>query len=139
MPSDIYSDNGTNFQGADRELQQNFQLITQNSEFQNAITNDGITWHFIPSAAPHFGGLWEAGVKSFKFHLKRVIGSHTLSRTEFMTLLCSVEACLNSRPISAVSDDPTDLSALMPGYFLIGRPLVSVPEPSVLDLNPNRL
>lgn len=67
------------------------------------------------------------------------MGSHTLSRAEFVTLLCKIEACLNSRPISALSDDPTDLSVLTPGHFLIGRPLISLPEESVLDLNTNRL
>jgi len=46
---------------------------------------------------------------------------------------------LNSRPISSLSDDPSDLSALTPGYFLIGRPLVALPEKSVLDIDANRL
>ncbi|KAH0947355.1 hypothetical protein HN011_007786 [Eciton burchellii] len=85
------------------------------------------------------GELWEAGVKSFKFHLRRVIGSRTLSKAEFATILCQMEACLNSRPIAALSDDPGDLSALTPGHFLIGRPLLSVPKESVLGINDNRL
>lgn len=139
LPSDVYSDNGTNFQGADRELQRSFNAFIKDPIVQNAINNDGIKWHFLPPAAPHFGGIWEAGVKSLKHHLKRVVGSHTLSKSEFMTLLCKVEACLNSRPISPLSDDPSDLSALIPGHFLIGRRLISVPEESVLELNTNRL
>lgn len=98
-----------------------------------------MTWHFIPAAAPHFGGLWEAGVKSFKFHFRRIVGSKTLSRTEFATLLCKIEANLNSRPIAALSDDPGDLSSLTPGHFLIGRPLNSVPEESVLEVDSTHL
>lgn len=117
LPSDMYSDNGTNFQGADRELQRSFRTLLKEHTFQSAIAYHAVRWHFIPSAAPHFGGLWEAGVKSFKFHLKRVSGAHTLSRVEFATLLCSIEACLNSRPISALSDDPTDFCALTPSFF----------------------
>lgn len=139
LPSDVYSDNGTNFQGADRELRRKVHALVRDPDLSNSVVNDGIKWHFIPPAAPHFGGLWEAGVKSFKFHLKRVIGSRTLSRAEFVTLLCRIEACLNSRPISSMSDDPTDLSALTPGHFLIGRPLISVPEDSVLSINEKRL
>jgi len=88
--------------------------------------------NFIPPAAPHFGGLWEAGLKSFKFHLRRVIGSRTLSKAEFAMLLCQIEACLNSRPIAALSDDPGDLSALTLDDFLIGRPLLSVPEEKLI-------
>ncbi|KMQ88170.1 hypothetical protein RF55_12386 [Lasius niger] len=139
FPTDMYSDNGTNFQGADREFQRSFHALANDPRLKDTLANDKVKWNFIPPAALHFGGLWEAGVKAFKHHLRRVIGSHTLSRAEFATLLCKIEACLNFRSISALSDDPTDLSALTPGHFLIGRPLISVPEESVLDLNANRL
>ncbi|XP_070169436.1 uncharacterized protein [Polyergus mexicanus] len=139
LPSDMYSDNGTNFQGADRELNTTFQRLVADPQIQDAIANDNVKWHFIPPSAPHFGGLWEAGVKGLRFHLKRAIGSRTLSQIEFATLLCQIEACLNSRPISALHDDPNDFSALTPGHFLVGRPLVSPPEESVLDIDSNRL
>ncbi|KAH0947006.1 hypothetical protein HN011_007602 [Eciton burchellii] len=129
LPAHMYSDNGTNFHGADRELRISLQAMRTDSILQANLANDGVQWHFIPPAAPHFGGLWEAGVKSFKFHLRRAIGSRT----------CQIEACLNSRPIAAVSDDPGDLFALTPGHFLIGRPLLSVSEESVLEINANRL
>jgi len=68
-----------------------------------------------------------------------VIGSRTLSRAEFTTLLCKVEACLNSRPLAALSDDPSDLCALTPGHYLIGRPLLSSPEEPILDTKLNLL
>ncbi|XP_070170716.1 uncharacterized protein [Polyergus mexicanus] len=139
LPSDMYSDNGTNFQGADRQLNTTFQRLVADPQIQDAIANDNVKWHFIPPSAPHFGGLWEAGVKGLKFHLKRAIGSRTLSQIEFATLLCQIETCLNSRPISALHDDPNDFSALTPGHFLVGRPLVSPPEESVLDIDSNRL
>ncbi|XP_029178118.1 uncharacterized protein LOC114945928 [Nylanderia fulva] len=137
-PRHLYSDNGTNFRGADSELTRHFASVIGDPDLQSAIANDGVAWHFIPSAAPHFGGLWEAGVKSFKTHLKRAVGSHTLSRAELATLLCKIEACLNSRPIAALSDDPSDVSALTPGHFLIGRPLVAVPEESTLAIDASR-
>ncbi|XP_043276039.1 uncharacterized protein [Venturia canescens] len=139
LPSDMYSDNGTNFQGADNELRRAFLSTLKNPDLHAKFETDGIRWHFIPASAPHFGGLWEAGVKSFKHHLKRVVGTHTLSQLEFSTLLCAIEACLTSRPLAPLSDDPDNFDALTPGHFLIGRPLLSVPEPSLLELNENRL
>ncbi|XP_029154848.1 uncharacterized protein LOC114929767 [Nylanderia fulva] len=84
-------------------------------------------------AAPHFGGLWEAAVKSTKFHLRRVIGETTLTFEELSTLLAQIEACLNSRPLQALSDDPEDVSALTPGHFLVGAPLLALPEPSLTE------
>ncbi|XP_037930801.1 uncharacterized protein LOC119665645 [Teleopsis dalmanni] len=44
-----------------------------------------------------------------------------------------VENCLNSRPLTALSDDPTDLSALSPGHFLIGRAPSAAPESNLLN------
>lgn len=70
--------------------------------------------------------------------LKRAVGSHTLSRAELVTLLCKIEVCLNLRPIAALSDDPSDMSALTPGHFLIGRLLVAVQEKSILAINSSR-
>lgn len=54
-------------------------------------------------------------------------------------MLTQVEACLNSRPIAPLSDDPTDLISLTPGHFLVGGPLVAIPESSLLDLKETRL
>jgi len=73
----MYSDNGQNFHDADRELQTSFQAVSSDSTLQASLASDGVQWYFIPPATPHFGGLWEAGVKSLKFHLRRII-SHAL-------------------------------------------------------------
>ncbi|KAF0722917.1 Integrase catalytic domain-containing protein [Aphis craccivora] len=54
-------------------------------------------------------------------------------------LICQIEAILNSRPLQAVSMDTTDYSALTPGHFLIGRPLLSLPEPEQTEVSLNRL
>lgn len=126
----IYSDCGTNFVGANTELQ---KLLTA-AQFDwkacaESIANDGTKWNFNPPASPHFGGLWEAGVKSIKFHLKRVAGNQVLTYEELNTLLTQIEACLNSRPLCPVSEDIDDLQALTPSHFLIGEPLVTPPQP----------
>jgi len=70
--TDIYSDNATNFIGANSQLQELKALFLSKEhqhQVNDATTKYGIQLHFIPPRSPHFGGLWEAAVKSFKTHL----------------------------------------------------------------------
>jgi hypothetical protein len=138
----IYSDNGTNFVGAQKELSQLYELLkdsVQQEAICNALTPMKIQFHFIPPRAPHFGGLWEAAVKSTKFHMNRIVGNTPLYFEELATVLSKIEAILNSRPLVPSSDDPEDTSALTPGHFLIGRPLVALLEPNYQDVPTNSL
>lgn len=121
----LWSDNGTAFIGAAKELE---QLKIIQGDVAEYLENNGTEWHFIPPHAPNFGGLWEAGIKATKHHLKRIIGESTLTFEEMCTLLTQIEACLNSRPISLDSSDPNDPRPLTPGHFLTGGPLVAVPD-----------
>ena len=98
-----------------------------NPEIAEELGNNGTEWHFIPPQSPNFGGLWEAGIKSTKHHLKRVIGNSTLTFEEITTVLAQIEACLNSRPLSYV-EDQDKLTILTPGHFLVGEPLVLPPD-----------
>ncbi|XP_070171477.1 uncharacterized protein [Polyergus mexicanus] len=135
----MYLDNGTSFVGADKELQIAYQSAIRDPNFLNKTACDNVTWNFIPPSAPHFGGMWEAGVRSVKHHLRRVLGEHTLTFEEFTTLLCKIEACLNSRPLAPLSDSLDEFDSLTPGHFLIGQALTVPPEPSLVSLTENRL
>ncbi|XP_055601535.1 uncharacterized protein LOC129750595 [Uranotaenia lowii] len=101
--------------------------------------SEGIRWHFNPPSAPHFGGLWEAAVRSAKQHILKVIGENPVSAEDFTTLLVQVEACLNSRPLTPLSDNPEDLEPLTPGHFLIGESLQALPDVNFEDTPDNRL
>lgn len=135
----IYSDNGTNFIGAKKELQNYFKAKSSGRTIQDAVTDHGIQWHFVPPSAPHFGGLWEAAVKSAKRHLVKMSGSALLNFEEMSTLLCRVEAVLNSRPLTPVSDSPSDYTVLTPGHFLIGGNIMLPPEPDCAEVPRDKL
>lgn len=126
LPSSIYSDCGTNFVGAAKQLR---QLINRSDQKDKISGHLPCTWHFNPPGAPHFGGIWEAAVKSAKSLLLRTMNAQIWTLEEVTTVLCRVEAALNSRPLVPASADPNDLECLTPGHFLIGRPLLSIPDP----------
>ncbi|XP_011643308.1 uncharacterized protein LOC105431069 [Pogonomyrmex barbatus] len=142
IPSRIYSDNGTNFRSANNQFRELYMLLNSD-EHKNMInrfsTDYRITWHFIPPVAPYFGGLWEATVKSFKHHFRRVVGELLFIFEELNTFAIEVEGILNSRPISALSSDPNDLLVLTPAHCLIGGPLISMPELDLIDVPANHL
>ena len=132
-PKLIWSDHGTNFVGANKELKLLAEFL-ESQKTQNAVsqfcTSQKITWKFIPERSPHFGGLWESCVKSVKYHLRRILSGVKLTFEEYTTVLTQVEACLNSRPLVALSCNDDGCDALTPGHFLIGRPLEALPDPA---------
>ncbi|XP_017493372.1 PREDICTED: uncharacterized protein LOC108381464, partial [Rhagoletis zephyria] len=113
----IYSDRGTNFVDASNALQvmQQSNLSSLPQDLKAILASEGITWNFIPPASPHFGGLWEAGVKSTIYHFKRIIQDRALNFEELCTLLCR------------------KLDALTPAHFLIGEPTINIPDEALLE------
>ncbi|XP_044312731.1 uncharacterized protein LOC123037172 [Drosophila rhopaloa] len=99
VPHRVHSDNATNFVGARNELR----------SLQRAFEK-GIEWRFIPPRAPHFGGLWEAAVKSAKEILVRQVADASLTEAEHRS---------------------------QRGHLLIGQALCSLPQGLELDA-PNR-
>lgn len=139
-PSDIHSDNGKNFEGAKNDIAELFALLSNNhAEIVSSCGTEGITWHFTPPKAPHFGGLWESAIKVAKKHLYRQIGSSRLSYEDMSTVLAQIEAVMNSRPLLPSSEDPNDLAALTPGHFLIGTSLLALPDPDLRSIPTSQL
>ncbi|XP_043063790.1 uncharacterized protein LOC122319938 [Drosophila ficusphila] len=141
-PRTIWSDNATNFVGAKSELGELKELFLSEQHIASIASSclaDGIDWKFIPPRAPHFGGLWEAAVKSAKFHFYRVVGPSILSLDELRTLAYEISAILNSRPLCPISENAESLEVLTPAHFLKGSSYTKFPEPDVTHLLEGRL
>lgn len=143
LPTDIHSDCGRNFLGARNYLKEIYELTKQierdTGKIERYLACREITWHLNPPSGPHFGGLWESAVKSAKNLLKRIVGDRVLTFEELSTIFCKVESILNSRPLTPLSSDPSDLEVLTPGHFLIGQPLLALPERDLCEVSVHRL
>ncbi|XP_054713437.1 uncharacterized protein LOC129222899 [Uloborus diversus] len=127
LPTHMHSDNGKNFVGAASYLKELVRMV-KDPIVQDYCASRNVTWHFIPPYAPNFGGLWESSIKLAKRHLVKITRGALLNFEELSTLLCQIEACLNSRPLTSLSTNVNDFQALTPGHFLIGSPLLEIPE-----------
>lgn len=136
-PSVIFSDNGRNFVGAEKEI--SATLDNSSQQVSDFASENNIKLCFIPAYSPHFGGLWESGVRRCKHHLRRIMGNAQLTHEEFITVLSQIEAVLNSRPLSPLSADPNDYLPLTPAHFLIGRPLTSPASEDLTSIATARL
>ncbi|GFX16737.1 integrase catalytic domain-containing protein [Trichonephila clavipes] len=141
LPRDrVVPDYPFNCSGANKELKRFLKLIEDSDDnLAGFLSAEGIEWKFIPPRAPSFGGLWEASVKSIKYHLKRVVSGSNLTYEEFLTVCIQIEGILNSRPLCPLSSNSDDLNALTPAHFLIGRSMTSVVEPNLIELKENAL
>lgn len=62
--------------------------------------------------------------------LNAVVKEQVLDEEGLTTLMCEVEAIVNGRPISKVSDDPKDMEALTPSHLLLLRGGPTLPPDS---------
>ena len=126
-PAIIWSDKCTNFVGAEKELRENIKKWnTINIAVE--IAYRAIKWRFNPPSPPHQDGTWEKLVSSFKRVLYTILGTRRLTDEVLSTTFCLIEHALNSRPLTPVSTDPSDLGALTPNHFLLGNQAHSLPS-----------
>ncbi|XP_062557339.1 uncharacterized protein LOC134222212 [Armigeres subalbatus] len=115
-PLEIISDNGTNFQGAERILREQIDR-----ELAVTFTNTTTKWSFIPPGAPHMGGAWERLVQSVKLAMKDAYAEGKLSDEELQMLVVEIESIVNSRPLTYLPLDSEESEALTPNHFLLGN------------------
>ena len=120
LMEEMYSDNGTNFRAADRELKSLVSQLDQ-EKTTDSIANKGIVWHFNPPLAPHFGGIHESMIKSAKRAITAILGNADITDEELMTAIIGAEGLMNSRPLTYQSTDPADDVPLTPNHFLHGQ------------------
>jgi len=127
---EIRSDNGTNFVGARNELLQAIEEM-DHEEIRAKLHKENIDWLFNPPAASHMGGVWERQIRTTRKVLAGLMEEygHCLNEESFRTLMCEVEAIINSRPLTTASGEPDDLEPLTPNHILTTKSTVILPPP----------
>ena len=125
-PEILRSDNGTNFKGAQRELRDAIRLWNKDQIHEYMLQKE-IQWIFNTPTASHMGGVWERQIRTVRKVLNSLGGQKGLKDKVLNTLFCEVEAIVNSRPITVVSDNPDDMEALTPNHILMLRSGFSLP------------
>ena len=115
----LFSDNGSSFRRADKELKLLYGNIVK-GDIARWTSDKQITWRFITPAAPWVGGFWERAVGMVKRCLRRILGSTIPSLGDLEIILSGAEAIINRRPLTTVSTDPNEIRALTPTNLLYG-------------------
>ncbi|XP_062714917.1 uncharacterized protein LOC134291324 [Aedes albopictus] len=119
-PAEFYSDNGTCFQGASKELQRE-EIKRRNDALAHTFTTTKTRWCFIPPAAPHMGGAWERLVRSVKVAIESIANVPRKPDDEILeTIFLEAEALINSRPLTYIPLESADQEAITPNHFLLG-------------------
>jgi hypothetical protein len=91
----IWCDNGTNFVGAQNELDKAVDAWNS-TEMVDQLRLEGIERKFGPPNASHWGGVYERLVQSAKKHLKVLLPEEALDSDVFVTVLGGVESVMNN-------------------------------------------
>lgn len=121
VPAEFYSDNGTNFKGAESELKTHFLAIDK-KKLMSEFTTSHSSWSFNPPSSPHMGGCWERLVRTVKSILYKLMSSNRNPNDELLlTMLSQIECIVNSRPLTSVPLTHEDDAALTPNHFIFGN------------------
>ncbi|VDP91542.1 unnamed protein product [Echinostoma caproni] len=104
VPSNIYSDNGSNFAGASDELQRWLSRVDQ-SELHKRLTSKAIQWHFNPPYASHRGGIWERMIRTNSATISGVYRSPGATIEEDEQLIRALDVLAQSQQKLVIAGD----------------------------------
>ena len=119
-PSKMLSDNGTTFT-ASAELKRSLRQLNK-IPLTKYGAGQNIEWSFHPPGACHMNGACERMIRTIRKVLTGMLTDRCRLTDDIInTLFTEVEAIVNHRPLTKVSDDVADDSPLTPAHLLMVR------------------
>ena len=115
-PIIVYSDNSKTFIALSRHLSEKLFFFRP-------------TWKFMTPRAAWVGGWWERLIQSVKKGLRKTLGLRLITVVELTTVLTEIEHCINSRPLTYISDNP-EYDVITPEGFLVTKAAISIEQAS---------
>nr|XP_045587958.1 uncharacterized protein LOC123749879 [Procambarus clarkii] len=131
-PKLMISDNGSNFEAGEACLQE----IWNHPEVHSVLKQRQCFWKFIPPRAPWHSGFYERMVGTVKKCLRKTIHRQKINITELQTLVVEIEARVNNRPLTYLTEDFSQREPLSPSHLIHGgllRPLISLGDEDPAD------
>ncbi|KRX71583.1 Uncharacterized protein T06_8612 [Trichinella sp. T6] len=126
-PRILQSDNFRSIKQLDHELQL-LWVKKMTDCLEKELSAHRIQWKFIAERAPWMGGYLERLIRSIKNSLHKVLPKALVDEEGLSTILCDIEARINARPLTYLSEDPKDPLILTPYHFLTGTNFMDLPE-----------
>ena len=115
-PKLFISDNEGAFVAANKVLQR----IANSASVLYELGHKGITWKFLPSRAAWMGGVYERLVQIIKIELMKIQGKAKFNESEWRSHLVEIEQIVNDRPLTYVTDSPSEPDVITPNAYLHG-------------------
>jgi hypothetical protein len=130
---EIRSDNGTNFVGAERDIQDAIKQLDK-TKLTSELATRGCNWVFHPPGASHMSGVRERLIRTVKRSLKAIVGKDLVNEEVLYTVFTEAERIANSRPLTRNPVSVNDDEPLTPNHFLNVRPAMNLP-PEIISEN----
>ena len=88
----------------DKIIYDNFKTF-RSKEVKSFMASNGVFQQFNLPASPWWGGFYERLVRTVKSTVRKVLGKKSLTYEELTTVLCEVEAVINSRPLTTSTEN----------------------------------
>ena len=132
----LYTDNGSNFVGAERILREEIQAWNR-EKINEYLRQRSIVWKFNPPTASHMGGSRERGIRSVRRILQVVTPNkeRDMDNDALPIVFCEVKTIVNSRPLTDVSIDAKEELPLTPNHLLRLNSEIALPTSVGSDKN----